>query len=154
MKKFEFWEYWKRKAGELKVETLALYYAARHPRLPWYARAWVLLVAAYAFSPIDLIPDFIPVLGYLDDLVIVPLGVFVALKLIPPAVMDECRLLARERLADGEPQARFMTVVVIVVWVLLAVAGSALLYMAMRRMWSNPNNLSENSPGTSHPIDL
>ncbi|MFC6662253.1 YkvA family protein [Deinococcus multiflagellatus] len=71
-------------ARRLKAELLALSLAARDPRTPWYARAWALLVLAYALSPIDLIPDFIPVLGQLDDLLLVPAGLWLALRLIPP----------------------------------------------------------------------
>lgn len=74
-------------AKRLKAELLALSYAARDPRTPWHARAFALLVLTYALSPIDLIPDFIPVLGYLDDLLLVPAGLWLALKLIPPDVM-------------------------------------------------------------------
>ncbi|WP_407928423.1 YkvA family protein [Deinococcus aquaedulcis] len=78
-------------ARRLKAELLALSLAARDPRTPWYARAWALLVLAYALSPIDLIPDFIPVLGQLDDLLLVPAGLWLALRLIPPAVMADAR---------------------------------------------------------------
>ncbi|WP_233218875.1 YkvA family protein [Deinococcus arcticus] len=78
-------------ARRLKAELLALSLAARDPRTPWYARAWAALVLAYALSPIDLIPDFIPVLGQLDDLLLVPAGLWLALRLIPPAVMADAR---------------------------------------------------------------
>ena len=81
----------KKAAKRLKAELLALGYAARDPRTPWYARAFALLVLAYALSPIDLIPDFIPVLGYLDDLLLLPAGLWLALRLIPPAVMADAR---------------------------------------------------------------
>lgn len=81
----------KKAAKHLKAELLALGYAARDPRTPWYARAFALLVLAYALSPIDLIPDFIPVLGYLDDLLLLPAGLWLALRLIPPAVMADAR---------------------------------------------------------------
>src|SRR5512136_3139506 len=81
----------KDKAASLKKEAYALYFAARDPRLPWYVKAFLGLVLAYAFSPIDLIPDFIPLLGYLDDLVLVPLGIALAIKLVPAEVMAECR---------------------------------------------------------------
>lgn len=79
----------KKAAKRLKAELLALGYAARDPRTPWYARAFALLVLTYALSPIDLIPDFIPVLGYLDDLLLLPAGLWLALKLIPPEVMAD-----------------------------------------------------------------
>lgn len=84
-------------ARRLKAELVALSLAARDPRTPWYARAWALLVLAYALSPIDLIPDFIPVLGQLDDLLLVPAGLWVALRLIPPPVMADARHEAAAR---------------------------------------------------------
>src|SRR3954466_8261439 len=86
----------RRWARALKVETLALYLVARDPRVPWYARLFVAGIVAYALSPIDLIPDFIPVLGYLDDLIIVPLGLKLALRMVPPEVLEECRARARD----------------------------------------------------------
>ena len=79
---------WKQWASYLRVETYTLYYLLRHPGVPWYARLAAVLVVGYAFSPIDLIPDFIPVLGYLDDLLIVPFGAWLALRLVPPAVLS------------------------------------------------------------------
>src|SRR5918911_1331123 len=87
-------------ARVVKRDVHALYTASRDPRVPWYAKALALLVAGYALSPIDLIPDFIPVLGYLDDVIIVPLGILAVVKLIPPEIMAEHRELAaaaRER---------------------------------------------------------
>jgi uncharacterized membrane protein YkvA (DUF1232 family) len=78
-------------ARRLKRDVTALYLAAGDPRVPWYAKAVAMVVAAYALSPIDLIPDFVPVLGYLDDLLIVPLGILLAVKLVPPALMAEFR---------------------------------------------------------------
>jgi uncharacterized membrane protein YkvA (DUF1232 family) len=80
-----------------KREALMLRLAATDPRVPWYAKALAVGVAAYALSPIDLIPDFIPMLGYLDDLILVPLGVSLAIRLIPPAVRDELRRTAAKR---------------------------------------------------------
>jgi len=90
-------ETWKARARALKREISALLSAYRDPRTPWYAKLWALLVLAYAFSPIDLIPDFIPVVGYLDDLILLPLGIALAVRLIPPEVMDEARLTAGQR---------------------------------------------------------
>ena len=87
-------------ATELKQQTLVAYFAARDPRTPWLARGLAFLVAAYALSPIDLIPDFIPVLGYLDDLVIVPLGLILVLRLLP----DEVKHSAREQAAALAPR--------------------------------------------------
>ncbi len=80
------WTQWKQRADALRAEIYAVYLACKDPRTPWYARVLAAVVAAYAFSPIDLIPDPIPILGYLDDLVLVPLGIALVLRLIPPAV--------------------------------------------------------------------
>ncbi|WP_324718047.1 YkvA family protein [Carboxydochorda subterranea] len=104
--------------GQLIRETAALFLAYRDPRVPWYAKAWAALVLAYALSPIDLIPDPIPVLGQLDDLLLVPVGVLIALRLIPPAVMAE----AREKAAKGVvlPASRAGGVIVVVLWVVTA----------------------------------
>lgn len=107
---------WKRRARKLKVETHALYLACRHPAVPWYAKGFAALVVAYAFSPIDLIPDFIPVLGYLDDLVLVPLGVALALRMIPRPVMDECRARAQKLSEEGGPTNWVAASVIIAVW--------------------------------------
>lgn len=110
----------KKRVRHLKSETYALYLAARHPRTPWYAKLFVAGVVAYAFSPIDLIPDFVPVLGYLDDLILIPLGIAVAIKLIPPDVLAECRARAREAAAGGKPVSRIAAVVIVGIWLLLA----------------------------------
>ncbi len=90
----------KQQARALKTETFAIYLAARDARTPWYAKAIALGTVAYALSPIDLIPDFVPVLGYLDDLILVPAGIALALKLIPPEVMAEARLTASAQAPD------------------------------------------------------
>ncbi len=117
-------EEWKRWAGRLKSETYALYLAYRDPRVPWYAKLFVALVVGYAFSPIDLIPDFIPVLGYLDDLILVPLGVALAVRMIPEDVLSESRQKAREMIERGErPVSRAAAAVIVVVWLLLGVLG-------------------------------
>ncbi|MFM8767891.1 MAG: YkvA family protein, partial [Rubrivivax sp.] len=93
-------------AQALKLEVMTLYFAMRHPRTPWGARVFAALVTAYALSPIDLIPDFIPVLGLLDDLWIVPFGVWRLLKMIPRDVLQECRAQSRSRLAQGLSKPR------------------------------------------------
>src|SRR5690348_3374885 len=77
----------------VKRDVHAIYRAARDPRVPWYARALAICVAGYALSPIDLIPDFVPILGYMDDVIIVPLGILIVVKLIPPEIMAEHRAL-------------------------------------------------------------
>ena len=110
----------KKRVRELKSETFALYLAARHPDTPWYAKAFVAGIVAYAFSPIDLIPDFIPVLGYLDDLVLIPLGIAVAIKMIPPEVLAECRARARTSTAGGRPVSRIAAVIIVGVWIVVA----------------------------------
>ncbi len=95
----------KQRARRLKTEVYALYLAYKDPRVPWYARLFAAGVVAYAVSPIDLIPDFIPVIGYLDDLILVPLGIVLALKMIPPEVMAECRERAKEALREANQRA-------------------------------------------------
>jgi len=113
-------EAWKQRARQLKVETYAIYLAYKDPRTPWYARIFAACVVGYAFSPIDLIPDPIPVLGYLDDLVLVPLGVALALKMIPPAVLAECREKAQAIMSQGRPTNWVAAGVIIAIWLLLA----------------------------------
>jgi uncharacterized membrane protein YkvA (DUF1232 family) len=117
----------RRRARELKAWTHALYLAYRDPRVPWYARLFALLVVGYAFSPIDLIPDFIPLLGYLDDLVLVPAGIALAIRMIPPDVLAECRERSREVMAQGKPVNRVAAAVIVALWVLLAALGISLL---------------------------
>jgi uncharacterized membrane protein YkvA (DUF1232 family) len=107
-------------ARVMKRDVHALYLASRDPRVPWYAKALALVVAGYALSPIDLIPDFIPVLGYLDDVILVPLGVLLVIRLIPPEVMAEHRDLAAA--AQERPVSRRAAVAIAVIWV-----GSAIL---------------------------
>lgn len=110
-------------AASLKRETYALYLAYRDPRVPWFARLFAAAVVAYAFSPIDLIPDPIPVLGYLDDLLIVPAGVWLALRLIPPAVMADARTEAAALIARGErPVSRAAGAIIVALWLLIAAA--------------------------------
>ena len=105
-------------ARGIKRDVVALYFAARDPRVPWYAKAVAAAVAAYALSPIDPIPDFIPVLGHLDELVVVPLGIILAIKLISPEVMAEHRAAAIA--AEGGPTSRVAVAVIVVIWVAAA----------------------------------
>lgn len=123
---------WEGRARQLKQEVYALYLAYRDPRVPWYARLLAAGVVAYAFSPLDLIPDFIPVLGYLDDLVLIPLGVALAIRLLPPAVLAECREEARQIIARGKPTNWAAAGVIVVVWLLLAV-GTAVIALHLLR---------------------
>ena len=124
---------WKRWAGRLKSETYALYLAYRDPRVPPYAKLFAALVVGYAFSPIDLIPDSIPVLGYLDDLILVPLGVALAVRMIPEEVLSESRQKAREMIKRGErPMSRGAAAIIVVLWLALAVLGAL---VVARMVW-------------------
>ena len=114
-------ESWKRRARDLKREVYALYFACRDPRVPWYAKALAVAIVGYAFSPIDLIPDFIPVLGYLDELVLLPLGVMAVRALVPPEVMGECRAKAVQ--LEGKPRNWIAAAVIVTIWIAIAVAG-------------------------------
>lgn len=104
-------------ARALKRDVIALWLAARDPRVPWPAKVLAALIAAYALSPIDLIPDFIPVLGYLDDLLIVPAGIWICIRLIPPAVFDELRAAAQDRV---RPVSRLGLFLVVIAWLVIA----------------------------------
>lgn len=127
MKSFDRWKSW---ARLLKVEAYTLYWACKDSRVPWHAKAFAALVAGYVFSPIDLIPDPIPVLGYLDDLVLVPLGVLLARRMIPAPVLEECRERARVTVDQGKPRNRTAVVVMVALWML---AVAALILFIVRR---------------------
>jgi len=116
----------------LEADTYALYLAARDPRVPWHAKAVAALTAAYALSPIDLIPDFIPVLGYLDDLVLVPLGIALAIRLVPPAILAEHRAEAARRFAERGPKSRAGMIVVLITWALV-IAWLLRMFLKRRR---------------------
>jgi uncharacterized membrane protein YkvA (DUF1232 family) len=118
----------RRRARQLKRETWALWFAYRDPRLPWYARLWTAFVVIHTFSPIDLIPDFIPVLGYLDDLIITPLGIALALKMIPPEVMEEAHRRADNFMAEEKPHNWLYALPVIAIWLLILLALGLLLW--------------------------
>ena len=128
----------KEKASILNREVYALVIAAMIARVPWYARVFMGLVLAYAFSPIDLIPDFIPVLGYLDDLVIVPLGIALSLKMIPVQVMTEARQKAEEALRQGKPSSRVGAILIIAIWLIMLVVVIGLLARAARMVHCEP----------------
>ena len=124
---------WKRWAGRLKSETYALYLAYRDPRVPWYAKLFAALVVGYAFSPIDLIPDPIPILGYLDDLILIPIGVAFAVRMIPEDVLSESRQEARELGKRGErPVSGAAAVVIVVLWLTLGMLGVLIM---VRMVW-------------------
>lgn len=105
-------------ARTIKRDVLAVYIAARDPRTPWYAKALALVVAAYALSPIDLIPDFVPVLGYLDDVILIPLGVMLVARLVPDHVMADARIAAAR--AENRPVSRVAAVVFVLLWITAA----------------------------------
>jgi uncharacterized membrane protein YkvA (DUF1232 family) len=119
---------WKEKVRQLKTNTYALVLAYGDSRVPWYARLFAALVAAYALSPIDLIPDFIPILGVVDDLILLPLGISLALKMIPPEVMADCRERAAAEFAQNKPIGWVAAAAIILLW-LLALGGCVLLVM-------------------------
>lgn len=116
-------------ARGIKLDVVALWVAARDPRVPWYAKLAAGAVAAYALSPIDLIPDFIPVLGYLDDIIIVPLGILLAVKLIPAPLMDEFRQEAIRR--EARPKSYVGLAIIAAIWI-AAVIGLVWLFWPNR----------------------
>lgn len=107
---------WKEKARQLQVDLYALFLAYKNPRVPWYAKIFAACVVGYAFSPIDLIPDFIPVLGQLDDLILIPVGIAIALKMIQKEVWEESRKNAREILEQSRPRNWIAGGIIIVIW--------------------------------------
>lgn len=107
----------KERAKELKKQVFALYLAYKKKETPLLAKIIAVIIVAYALSPIDLIPDFIPVLGYLDDLVLIPAGITLALKLIPDEIMKECKKEAEEGLNKNIPEAKIASTVIILLWV-------------------------------------
>ncbi|MBP1850332.1 YkvA family protein [Rhizobium halophytocola] len=116
-------------AGIIKRDTLSLYLAARDPRTPWPAKLIAASVVAYALSPIDLIPDFIPVIGYLDDVVLVPIGLWIAVRLVPREVMADCR--ARAAQLSERPTSRIAAAVFVLIWLGAATATGWLAYQAL-----------------------
>jgi len=115
-------------AARIRRDALTVYFAARDPRTPWAVRLLALAVAAYAVSPIDLIPDFIPVIGYLDDLVLLPVGIFLIIRLTPAEVIESSRARAAE--LSGQPASTLMACIIIVIWIACA-AGTG--YWLARR---------------------
>lgn len=107
---------WRNAVHKLKREVHALYLACKDRRTPWYVKTIAAVVTAYALSPIDLIPDPIPVLGLLDDLLLLPIGIWLAVRLIPPDVMVDCRRRAEQ--ADEKPTSRWMAVIIVSIWLL------------------------------------
>jgi uncharacterized membrane protein YkvA (DUF1232 family) len=112
-------------ARRMKRDAVTLWFARKHPRTPWTAKALAVFVIAYALSPIDLIPDFIPVLGYLDDVILLPVLIWLAVRLVPPDVVIECRAQADDWMAreSAKPRSIAGAVGVVLVWIALAIAG-------------------------------
>ena len=117
------------RARALKQEALAIYFAARDPRTPWYVKALIFFVVAHTFSPIDLIPDFIPVLGYLDDLIITPGGIWLAVRLIPAEVMKDARATAAAQGVDRRV-GKVGAAIIVVMWIVIALV---ILYVILTR---------------------
>ncbi|MDP4144918.1 MAG: YkvA family protein [Bacillota bacterium] len=110
----------KQKSKKIKKDIGALYFAYKRPDVPLHAKLVLLLVVGYALSPIDLIPDFIPILGYMDDLILLPLGITLAIKLIPSHIMAECRQQSEEYFAKGKPKNWIAGGIIIFIWLLAA----------------------------------
>jgi uncharacterized membrane protein YkvA (DUF1232 family) len=119
---------WKTKAKQLRTEIVALYLASKHPGTPWYAKVLAALIVGYALSPIDLIPDFIPVAGYLDDLIIIPAGIALLIKIVPREVLEECRAKAQSDLLSGKAKNWVAGVVIVLIWLLV-------IYLVWRLIW-------------------
>ncbi len=120
-------EKWKECAKELKQELHAIYLACKDPRTPWYAKALATCVVGYALSPIDLIPDPIPILGYMDDFILLPLGIAAVRKMIPPAILAECREKAKE--AAGQRKSRNLVAAAIVVFIWIVLVALAFMWL-------------------------
>ena len=118
---------WSERAKQLRTEVVVLFYAFKDRRTPWYARALIAVVVAYAISPMDLIPDFIPVLGYLDDLILIPAGIYLTLKLIPAEVLEEYREKARSEAVDSRIKW-VASAIVVIIWLLV-------LYLIIKAIW-------------------
>jgi uncharacterized membrane protein YkvA (DUF1232 family) len=119
---------WKSKSNHLKSEIIALYLAYKHPRTPWYAKVLAGLIIGYALSPIDLIPDFIPVVGYLDDLIIVPLGIALLIKIIPRDILEESRAKAQSDFLNRKPKNWIAAIIIVLIWLLA-------IYLTLSLIW-------------------
>ena len=119
---------WRTKSDQLQSEIVALYLAYKHRRTPWYAKVLAALVIGYALSPIDFIPDFIPVIGYLDDLIIVPAGIILLIKIIPRDVLEECRAKAQSDFLNKKPKNWIAAFIIILIWLLA-------IYLTLRLIW-------------------
>jgi uncharacterized membrane protein YkvA (DUF1232 family) len=126
----------KERARQLKAEVVALYFAARHPGTPWYAKLFLAAIVAYALSPIDLIPDFIPVLGLVDEIVLLPFAIVLAVKMVPAGVMAECRARALRQGASGSRMGRIGAAFIVLLWLAL---------IALAALWAH-NSFAHERP--------
>ena len=110
----------KSKAKQLKKQMVIVYLAYRHSDVKWYKKAFLLLILVYAVSPIDLIPDFIPILGYIDDAILIPLGIILAIRIIPKNVWDECKMKAESGISIDSKYKKLGAVLIAVIWVAIA----------------------------------
>lgn len=122
IKKIKAW------AKNLKRQILILYFACKDDRVPWYAKLFTACVVAYALSPIDLIPDFIPILGYLDEVILLPLGILAALKMIPKDVLSECEVKAEEVVKNGKPKNWIAGSIIVLIWIVITVWAAMKIY--------------------------
>ncbi|XRG77106.1 YkvA family protein [Rossellomorea sp. GAMAL-10_SWC] len=113
LKKLKIW------AKKLKRQVFTLYFACKDERVPLYAKVFIVCVVAYAFSPIDLIPDFIPILGYLDDVILIPIGIYISLKLIPDNVIVDCEMKAEEMMKQGKPKNWIVGSLILLIWLVI-----------------------------------
>ncbi|MDP1420181.1 YkvA family protein [Peribacillus simplex] len=114
--------------SNLKRQIYILYFACKDERVPLYAKVFTACVVAYAFSPIDLIPDFIPILGYLDDVILVPLGIIIALKMIPKTVLSDCECKAEEMMKNGKPKNWIVGSIIVLIWGLILIWAMIYIY--------------------------
>ena len=119
---------WEQKAKALKKEAYALSLAVKDPRVPWYAKAFALLIIGYVLSPIDPIPDFIPVIGYLDELIIVPFGIIILSKMIPKEVLEECREKAKHRRGGMKGRHWVAASIIVLIWLILVYLSIRIVY--------------------------
>ncbi|QNK48946.1 DUF1232 domain-containing protein [Brevibacterium sp. PAMC23299] len=118
-------------ARGLKRQIFILYFACKDERVPWHAKVFTACVVAYAFSPIDLIPDFIPILGYLDDVILVPIGIMIALKMIPKSVLTDCEVKAEEMMKKGKPKNWIVGSLIVMIWVFIIIWAIIYIYRLM-----------------------
>ncbi|MEA3576102.1 YkvA family protein [Peribacillus frigoritolerans] len=118
-------------ARRLKQQIFILYFACKDERVPWHAKVFTACVVAYAFSPIDIIPDFIPILGYLDDVILVPIGIMIALKMIPKSVLTDCEVKAEEMMKNGKPKNWIVGSLIVMIWVLIIIWAIIYIYGLM-----------------------